>query len=100
MNLEVNGQQYPVNGKNTVILYYPNDILNGLYVNLCTNYMFIPAEHDMFADVRAAAIEDGVQEVEIPPNYNPENSPHKWVIEAVGKLVVEEAERIVYESGE
>lgn len=100
MNIEVNGKEHPVNDKNTVILYYPNDMLNGMYTNLCTDYMFIPESHDAFADVRAAAVEEGIQEVEIPANYNPENSPHKWVIQAVGKLVIEEAERIVYEHGE
>ena len=100
MNMEVNGNEHEVNNKNTVILYYPNDILNGMYVNLCTNYMFVPESHDAFPDVRAAVMDEGVTEVDIPAGFNPEVSPHKWVIEAVGRLVVEEAEGILYEHGE
>lgn len=85
---------------NTMIFtYFENDMMDGFFVDLGENYMFMSAHtpgYDMIAD---ALEQEGVTTVNFL-NYDIDEEPHRWVAESLGMLVVDEAEEILEENSD
>ena len=60
MKLRYNGEVIEANAENTVILHYPNDIMNGLYVDMDDTYCFVHADAPGYYEAIHEAIAEGV----------------------------------------
>jgi hypothetical protein len=92
----INNGELDINPSNALILSYPNDILDGVYVDFGDNYSFISAHTPGYAELLNALDDECVGYV----NYeDPEASeePHCYVIKAVGQLMVKSLEDMLSE---
>lgn len=76
---------------NSLILSYPNDILDGVYVDLDDNYCFISAHTPGYADLLNGLDDECVGYVNFE-NVDNNEEPHCYVIKALGQLMLADLE--------
>lgn len=96
MILEFNGEQHEVDEDHIAVLIYPNDMMNGLFIDLGDNYTFV-SEHQPGADeFISEALEQGVEEYYLGDSEIDFTSlPHCWVMQSMVRLVVRSAEELL-----
>jgi hypothetical protein len=94
MILSFNGETREFDDDHIAVLYYPNDLMNGLFIDMDENYAFISAwgGNDDFI---AEAVAQGAPEYELGDvEIDFTEPPHCWVMRSLIKLVVMSAEEL------
>lgn len=93
--MRINGT-IETNPDNTFILRYPNDMLDGVIIDLDENYAYIPkaVDPEHYAEVEAQLCEEGIDIVVMADDVDMAEAPHCWVIQSMLKAVVRGAEEI------
>lgn len=74
---------------NAHFLYYDNDILNGMYVDLETSYCFFSAHTEVFQELADKAMAHGITGYQFEAGqYDLNEEPHKYVVHALANMVV------------
>lgn len=82
MYLNVHGEKFEINDENAV-LYTGDTLINGVYADYNTEYLFIPLEAIEEPDVLLDIVEEeGVPVVELY-RYDPEDEPFCFIINAL-----------------
>jgi hypothetical protein len=90
----INNGDYDLTPDNTSIFSYPNDILDGVYLDGDETYAFISAHMDGYPDLLDALDREGVGYVNFETVDDGEE-PHCYVIEALGRLMVADLENML-----
>lgn len=85
---------YDATPENAYILEYPNDFMNGLFVDLDDDYFFVPSFVPGYVEVETQALGIGIPKIEIV-EYNLSEPPHLWVASALGRCVVGQFEQLL-----
>lgn len=88
MKININGETYEATAHSVT---YPNDLLNGVLLDMPDNYAFLSEHVDEHRDI----IED-LDEVEFydltETDVDYDTAPHSWVVKSVVKLMIQTAE--------
>lgn len=77
---------------NSVILKYPTDMANAMYIDLDDTYAVIHADSDAYDRVAEQAIEDGIRVVTLPEGFDDwDGFPHNYVFRSLTKFVIDSA---------
>lgn len=91
MLLAIGAEQIEANPTNASFFRYDNDMLNGLYVDIGQQYLFVSEHFPHYPRVREIGMAEGIEEVQYgSPDL--EEAPHCWIINSLGGLVVLAAE--------
>lgn len=94
--MRVHGRE--INQENACILSYPNDLLDGIFVDVDENtYAFISAHSPGYQALTEQLQEVGVQWFDLSDREDVHytEQPHSWVVESVGRMVVASAESLL-----
>lgn len=98
--MKINNGEIDCTPDNTFVLRYPNDILNGVIIDLDDNYAFI-SDHTAGTDQLELDLEnEGIETIEIEEGVDLTDAPHAWVVQSVIRLVIREAEIVCEEAAE
>ena len=89
----INNGEIDCTPDNTYILSYPNDLLDGVIIDLDDNYAFISAHTPGYKDLLDELDTEGVGWFSIDEGVDMEEQPHCWVLKSISKLIVAEAEK-------
>lgn len=92
MKIDCGQGEFEAGPENSMLLSYPNDMLDGLFVDLDDRYAFIGALTDGFDQLKETCIAEGIPIGTVEEGFNEDAYPHMLVIKSVGKFVVEAAE--------
>lgn len=82
----------PIRPDNAIILTYPNDMMNGMFVDMDEQYCFIQADSDAYEDILEKAREEGIPEAEVGDQADLTEYPHCYVIQSLARFVMDAAE--------
>lgn len=86
--------QYQATAENAVYYRFPkNDILNGLYLDLDEDYLFISQHSEFFNRIITAALLEGIPNKPVH-EFNPDEAPYIYMISHLGRFVATSAEDI------
>lgn len=101
MRFKYDGKSLEGNKTNTFIFNYPNDMTNGVFVDVDEeNYLYIHADSSTFKDVVRSAINEGIHQITMPENVDLTEYPHNCVVGSLGRFTVQAAEDIAREACE
>lgn len=92
----INNGDYELTPDNTAIVSYPNDLLDGIYMDSPESYAFISAHTAGYLAVLNCLDTEGIGSVDIP-EVNQNEEPTCYVIEAITKLMIEDLEEMLIE---
>lgn len=87
----INNGELELTPNNSYIVSYPNDILDGVYIDNDDNYAFISAHMEGYPELLDALDDECVGSVTFE-RIQPSEEPTCYIIEAIGKLMVKELE--------
>lgn len=93
----INGE-FDLNRENATIVSYPNDLLDGVYVDLDTEYFFISAHTPGYDELLARMDDENVGYCGFEGELCQGDEPHCFIITALSKLIVATAEQACQES--
>ncbi len=99
MKISYNEVDYDVTQDNAAVLTYPNDMMNGIYIDLDDSYMFISSFSADYEALAEDAVASGVYEIEVNDDFDPEETPHCYVINSLARFTVQAANDMLGESG-
>lgn len=88
----INNGELELTPGNTYIVSYPNDLLDGVLIDLEDNYAFISAHTPGYGSLLDDLDSEGIGYFSISEDYNPDEQPHCWVMQSVGRLIIASAE--------
>lgn len=96
MRLRISGEEQEVPTSCLHIVDYPNDIMNGLLIDLPDQYGFISEHATGGLDLIAEAMEEGapyydLSECEVDLTV----PPHSWIVNSLSKIVLSEFVELV-----
>jgi len=99
MIIGFNGEHHEVDDEHIAVLLYPNDMMNGLFIDLDDNYAFVSAWQPEADEFIAEAIGQGVEQYELGEDADIDLTapPHCWVVASLARLVVKSAEELLVE---
>lgn len=96
INFNVNGIAYQVDNDSAVVMRYPNDMLDGLYVDIDEHRMlFVPKYYQDGDRVVASAVDMGIPEVLVPEGVDLDDEPHCYVVSSLAQIVIQSAEELL-----
>lgn len=97
MIIGYNGEQHDIPDENVAVLLYPNDMMNGLFIDLDDNYVFVSAWQTGSDEFIAEAISLGAEQYELGEDAEIDWTapPHAWVVASLARLVVKSAEELL-----
>lgn len=100
MIIGFNGEHHDVPDENVALLMYPNDMMNGLFIDLDANYSFVSAWQTGSDEFIAEAISLGAEQYELGEDTEIDltTPPHCWVVQSLSRLVIKSAEELLYET--
>jgi len=93
----INGE-FDLNRENATIVSYPNDLMDGVYVDLDTEYFFISAHTTGYAELLERMDDEGIGYCGFEGELYQGEEPHCYIITALSKLVVATAEQACQEA--
>lgn len=87
----INNGEIELTPDNTYIVSYPNDIMDGVLIDLDDNYAFISAHTPGYDSLLDQLDEEGVGWYSVE-EFDEDEYPHKWVLQSIGRLIVKAAE--------
>lgn len=96
MILKHGGQEYDLPPENWAILHYPNDMMDGLFVDMDDDYCFVSAHQPGAAEFIETAREGGAEDYQLGEDAQIDftEPPHCWVVASLARLVVRSAEEL------
>lgn len=85
---------FEANPDNANILIYPNDLMDGLFVDLDKEYCFVPKFLPGYVEVETIALGIGIQQIEVV-HYDLTEAPHCWVVNALARCTVAGFEALI-----
>lgn len=96
MIIGFNGEQHDVDEDHIAVLRYPNDMMDGLFIDLDENYAFVSAHQPGADEFISEALGMGVEEYELGDvEIDFTQPPHCWVLQSLVRLVVKSAEELL-----
>jgi len=95
MTIDGGNGEFHAGPENAMILVYPNDMMDGFFVDLEDNYCFISAMSEGFAHLKEVAIAEGIPIGHVGEDADLDEYPHQYVINSLGHFVVQAAEEIL-----
>lgn len=95
MRIDVHGLEINVTPENSAI-FTGTTLLNGLYVDMDDDYVFIPEELPKYPEVALTAKSEGVPVYQLE-SYDPEATPFVFIINALCRVFREEIEVVTSE---
>lgn len=93
MTIDVGDGEFQAGPENAMLLAYPNDMMDGLFVDVDEErFCFIGADSENFAELKEAAISDGIPIGNVGEEADLTEYPHNLVIQSLGRFVVDAAE--------
>lgn len=98
MIIGFNGEHHDVPDENVALLMYPNDMMNGLFIDMDDNYAFISAHQTGSDEFIAEAVGMGAEQYELGDDAEIDLTapPHCWVVASLARLVVKSAEELTH----
>lgn len=96
MILNSNGVDYAATPENSVVISCDNDMLNGFFVDYPETYLFIPDDTEGYPELAIGAVDEGIPVVDVQ-NPDLEQTPFKWIVNALGRACVAKAEEFISE---
>lgn len=93
----LNNGELEATPENTWIVMYPNDIMDGIIIDLDDQYAFISAHTPGYAELLDELDKEGVETVCVAEDNDLSQPPHSWIINSIARLVVHEAEMVIDE---
>lgn len=93
MLIGLSGGEYEATPENATI-FEGNTLINGLYIDLDDDYLYIPNEPDYipkYAEVRKQAVAEGIPVYKLD-SYDPEAAPFCFIINAMCRLFRDEVD--------
>jgi hypothetical protein len=81
--------------ENAMLLAYPNDMMDGLFIDLDDQYCFIQADTDGFDQLKEVVLAEGIPIGEVGEDADFNEYPHCHVVESLGHFVVQAAEEVL-----
>lgn len=99
MLLGFNGEEHEIDDEHVAVLYYPNDLMNGMFIDMGDNYAFISAWQPEADEFISEAIALGAPEYELSEDSSIDltEPPHCWVMQSLIRLVTRSAEELLDE---
>lgn len=91
----INNGEIELTPDNTYIVSYPNDILDGILIDLDANFAFISAHTPGYAELLDELDSEGIESFQMDEDADMSVQPHCWVMKSIGKLIVAEAESLL-----
>lgn len=88
----INNGEIELTPDNTYIVSYPNDILDGILIDLDANFAFISAHTPGYAELLDELDSEGVESFQMDNDADMNQQPHCWVLKSITKLIIAEAE--------
>lgn len=102
MLIELDGEMKNVPASDMAVLQYPNDLLNGLYVDIDDSYLFFSAYVPEHLELIERVIHE--EEVEVFDLSNQDiiygDPPHRWCMAGLSRILIREAEKLCEEADE
>lgn len=92
MTIDSGQGEFYAGPENSMLLVYPNDMMDGLFVDLDENYCFIQADTDGFDQLKEQCLSEGIPIGEVGDDADLDKHPHNLVIESLGRFVLDAAE--------
>lgn len=93
MNIWANNEELNIPPEDLHVVEYSNDMLNGMLIDLGDQYGFVSRNDPERSPLIEGAIEEGAVEYDLTDiEVDFEENPHSWVVNSVGKLIIEAAE--------
>jgi len=93
MKIDMGHGEFDAVPENSIVLSYPNELLDGMYVDLDDRYAFLSAQTEGFDQIKEQALSEGIPFADVAEGFDENVYPHLLVIKAVGNFVVEAAEQ-------
>lgn len=93
MNLLTPSGEIVATADNAYFLSYENDLLDGLFVDLDKQYLFLSKHVPEFPGIEAVARAEGIGDVKYSGDIRLDESPHHHVVRTLGNYVLFTAER-------
>ena len=96
MIIKINGEP---NECEAYSVAYPNDILDGVILDMPEMYIFLSDHVDSHRDLQGAIDDDDIEYFDMSDSdIDYSQKPHSWVVQSVGRLIVMEAESLLGQS--
>ena len=94
MRITIGEDEYQATPNNAYIMYYDNDILNGLYVDLDEEYLFLSAHHRFYnkLEIEKRATSAGILTCQMHGEVDMTQPPHCYVMGGLGRFIAQSAE--------
>lgn len=98
--MEVNLGDFDISPENTYILKYPNDLMDGIFIDLDDAYAFISRWTKDYKKAKKVVKGLGIQTFDMTEvaEINLTDPPHLWVVSSLGRIIVEGAEQIIIDN--
>lgn len=96
--MKINNGEIDCTPDNTYIVSYPNDLLDGVLIDLDDNYAFISAHTPGYSELLDELDTEGIESFQMDEDTDMSVQPHCWVMKSVGRLIVAEAEAALEQS--
>lgn len=91
----INNGQLELTPENSYIVMYPNDIMDGVLIDLDENYAFISAHSEGYKALADQLEYEGVEVYDLTQEeLDLDQAPHSWVLASLARLIIHEAEVI------
>lgn len=102
MNFWANNEEYEIEPDGLHIVAYPNDIMNGMLIDMDEQYGFVSDHDTERACMIRTASDEGATLYDLSDLDDDEidltNPPHTWVVNGLAKIIIEYAEDLCRDS--
>lgn len=101
MKIGMNGRVEDIGADMLHVTTYPNDMMNGMLINLPDQYGFVSEHDDERSDMILEAMEEGAPHYDLSDcDIDLTQPPHSWIVNGLTKLVIETATEVCMEAAE
>lgn len=90
----INNGELELTPDNTYIVSYPNDLMDGILIDIDDQYAFISAHTEGYGEVLDQLDQEGVGYFSVE-EFDPSEPPHSWLLQSLSKLIVQNAEDLL-----
>lgn len=95
MTIDTGNGEIHAGPDNAMLLAYPNDMMDGLFIDLDDNYCFIQADTSGFDQLKEVVLAEGIPVGHVEEDADLDEYPHCYVVESLGRFVVQAAEEVL-----
>ena len=88
--IDISGELFDVTGENALNFIYPDEMMDGLLIDLGERYAFIQRQSPVFKSMLGIMVDEGIETL-IIDEFDPDAPPHSWIIKSLGNILLREA---------